>query len=301
MRVKTGAVLVAGVLFTMTGCSDDDKGSAGGYKQTELPLTAYSTVSGIAVDGDGDLYVADIGSGAYLRRGTYSGSYDKKGRILALKEGADTQTELFADLGTISAMTFAPNGDIIAGELSKPAVLRLKEGASTPEVLPFDLSTFDNADHLAVNANGDVFAFYDDGIKVVRAGASKPESVDNPSVFDDYLVGQAPNGDIYVLYRSFDELTITKLEGDKTSRTKLSGLSDPVAMAFRDNGEMYVVDLGHSDRGGLRVAKFDKDATSPSELIPFTGTLNGVHDIAVSSSGDIYVTDDNRVFELSAR
>jgi hypothetical protein len=282
----------------------DNNASPGSDAQTELPITPYSTVSGLAVDDDGVLYIADIGTGAYLRRSGYSGSNDKNGRILQLKEGADTQTELFAELGTISAMTLAANGDVIAGELGKPAVLRLKEGASKPEVLPFDLDTFDNAEHLAVNANGDIFTFYDNDIKVIRNGSSEPTSVDSPSSFDDFLVGQTNEGDIYVLTSSFDDFVIEKLEGEKSadtkSRTKLSGLSDPVAMAFRDNGEMYVVDLGHGDRGGLRVAKFDKDATAPSELFPFTATLNGVHNIAVSSAGDIYVTDDSRVFELSA-
>lgn len=301
-------MLVAGVMLAVTGCSDDDKGAAGGYAQTELPLTPYSTVVGIAVDDDGDLYVADIGTGAYLRRGTYSVSNDNKGRVLLLTNGAESQTVLFADLGAITAMTLGPDGDVIVGELRAPDVLRLKEGTSKPEVLPFDLDTFDNAEHLAVNAKGDVFAFYDTDIQVVRDGSSEPTSVDNPSTFDDFLVAQTNGGDIYVMSRSFNGFVLEKLEptGGKTSRTKLSGLSDPVAATFRDNGEMYVVDLGHSDRGGLRVARFDKegmnkDVTSPSELIPFAGTLNGLHDIAVSAAGDIYVTDDNRVFRLSAR
>jgi DNA-binding beta-propeller fold protein YncE len=114
--------------------------TAGSTSQTVLPFTGLNYPEGVAVDGQGSVYVADRGND----------------RVLMLAAGSTTSTVLpFTDVAVPWGIAVDNAGDVFVTEHDGNQVLKLPTGSNTPTVLP--VTELNNPLGVAVDNAGNIY------------------------------------------------------------------------------------------------------------------------------------------------
>lgn len=238
---------------------------------------------GVAVDGQGNLYIADTGSGLVLKETLSTGGY--------------TQTAIPY---TPSVNKPGPTGIAVDGNgnvyIADPLNGIYKETLSAGVYTQTQISPA-QAFGVAVDGNGNIyFAAGPDVYKeTLNAGTYILSKIGNDSFLDSVGIAIDGSGDVYVA-DSGTKLRLLKWTPSGSiyvESTVASGLlNSPWGVAADSNGNVYVGDIG----GKLYKETFSggtySQSTLGSNLVP-----NGV---AVDGSGNVYVADafDHRVYEV---
>lgn len=243
-----------------------------------LPLTGLNGPGGVAVDGAGNVYVADAGNS----------------RVLELAADANGPTVLpFSGLGKPSGVAVNASRAVYVTCAGNNPVLKLAAGATSTTELPF--SGLNSPQGVAVDSADNLYVT-DGANRVLKlpAGSSSPivlpfNGLSNPT-------GVAVDGAGAVYVADSGNNRVLKLAAAANSSTVLpfSDLNDPAGVAVDSVGDLYV-----ADRENNRVLKLASGSSAPTAL-PAT-RLNKPTGVAVDTTS-IYVADagDNRVLKLSA-
>ena len=113
------------------------KAEAGSHTPTVLPFAHVLGLGGMAVDAAGNVYGGDFK------------------QVLKLAAGADSQTVLPFDLGSVGGMAVDSAGSLYVVDAERKRVLKLAAGTDKPIVLPF--TGLNQPVRVAVDAAGSVY------------------------------------------------------------------------------------------------------------------------------------------------
>jgi serine/threonine-protein kinase len=248
-------------------------------EQTQLPFTGLTGPSGLAVDGAGDVYVADAGNS----------------RMLELAVGSNSPTTMpFTGLGNPSGVAVGSAGDVYVTSTANNRVLKLAAGSSSTTELPFTNLTGPRG--VATDSSGAVYVS-GGANTVLKLAAGSSNTTEPPFTGLSNPGGVAVDGagDVYVADSGNNR--VVKLAAGAAAPTMLpfTGLSNPGGVAVDGAGDVFVADSGNN-----RVVKLAAGAAAPT-VLPFTG-LNNPGGVAADGAGQVYVTDtaNNRVLKLAA-
>ena len=258
LKIDLGAnyVFASGSTIVATGLTYQHAGSPSTSEYATIDISTAGNVSSLVATLPGD----------YLTLGQIR---DTNGGV-----GSITATAGTIDVAGIS--TTSVNGNV---SLAATANLTVAAGAS---ILTGTGTISLSAD---VNANGTG----DDGAGTLSISAGAVVDSTNTSASAITLRGAAVNIDT-----STNPALVggTRNSMSTTPTATLTGLSNPCALAFDANGNLYVANLG-SSVSGTTVSEFAPGAATPTATL--TG-LTGPDALAFDASGNLYVANETNYF-----
>jgi streptogramin lyase len=316
-RFIAALVLLGGVAVGVTGCNGTPQSPqatptttsrgaathssapAAASRQSVLPLTGLENPQDVAVDTEGNVYVADLHQGK-----------DDKGfpaattRVIKLAAGSDSQTALpqFVHARLITA----PAGAVWIEDAGNEQLVKLAVGPDTQTVLPFpDLGM--HGEIQAVDVAGNAYGTNGGGVDpngacclavhVVKLAAGSDTPTELPLKGVNGIGGMAVDtaGDVYV--GDYDHNQVLKLAAGSDAPTVLpfKNVHGIVDVAVDSEGSVYVVDADHN-----RVLKLAAGSDTPT-VLPFEGIKKPIR-MTVDTAGSVYLIDggNRRVVKLAA-
>jgi serine/threonine-protein kinase len=256
--------------------------SAPASGQVVLPFPKLNAPRGVAVDKDGNVYVAD------------------NKQVMKLAAASATPTQLnFGGLNSPGGVAVDTAGNVYVADRHNRRVLRLAADGSAANPLPFP--GLNSPIAVAVDNSGAVYVADNTSRKVLKLSAGAPAGADLPSTGLEDPVGVAVDhaGTVYVADDHANKLW--KLSaGDTQPGTLFSVVRDPnspstpTAVSVGSDDAVYFADNNN------RVWKLGPPAGSaPPTPLNFSG-LNSPGGVAVDTAGNVYVADttNNQVLKL---
>jgi sugar lactone lactonase YvrE len=258
-------------------------------RTTGTSATALNTPSSLALDGSGNLYVADTGNN----------------RVLFFPAGSTTATRVYGQSGSFTTNT----AGVSATALNGPAGVALDSSGNlyVADTGNYRVLYFPAGSTTATRVYGQS-NFTSSGPGTSATALSYVYAVTVDSGGNLYA---ADGGNNRVVYFPAGSTTATRVYGQSNftssaSSTTASGLNDPVGVVVDSFGDLFVSDLLNN-----RVLYYPVGATTPTLVYGqsnFTSSSRGLsatkfyfpYGLAVDSSGNLYVSDyqDNRVLEF---
>ncbi|WP_046316222.1 serine/threonine-protein kinase PknD [Mycobacterium sp. UM_Kg1] len=240
--------------------------------QDVLPFTGLDfrlAPGGVALDGDGNVYVASDGM---------------QGRVVRLAADSHAPTVVpSSDLYQPRGVVVDGSGNVYFSDANS-RVVKVDAGSDTHTVLPF--VGLDDPDGVAVDSAGNVYVADRGSDVVLRLDADNNAQTALPFVGLNGPGGVAGDsaGNVYVTDTGNDR--VLKLSAGTNEQVVLpfAGIVAPWGIAVDDAGDIYVTEHNRN-----RVVKLAAGAAIP-EVLPFTG-LNAPLDVAVDRHGHVYVAD----------
>jgi serine/threonine-protein kinase len=201
----------------------------GSSAPTVLPFSGLYEPQGLAVDGDGAVYVADFNN-----------------RVVKLTAGSTSQTVLpFTGLNYPEGVAVDGQGSVYVADRGNNRVLKLTPGASTPIALPF--TGLKNPDGVAVDTAGNVYVTDTDNNRVLKLtpGSTAQTVLPFDGVAVPWGIAVDNAGDVFVT--EHDSNQVLKLPAGSNTPTvlPLTGLNTPLGVAVDNAGNIYVADRGN--------------------------------------------------------
>jgi serine/threonine protein kinase, bacterial len=246
--------------------------------QVDLPIRTLQMPFGVAVAGDGTVYIAD----------TYNN------RIVMLAVGSSREvvlpfTGLFHPLG----VAVDTSGNVYITDSLHQRVLNLVRGSTKPIELPFN--GLHNPYGLAVDTAGNIYVADNVINQVLKVAPGATQQTEVALVNPGFPFGVAVDsvGNLYVV--GTRDNRVYKLAAGATQQTDMpfTGLRTPSGVAVDATGNVFVVDSANH-----RVVALAPGATKQT-VLPITGLEHPVG-VAVDISGNVYVADtgNSRIVKL---
>ncbi|MGO4885789.1 MAG: BACON domain-containing protein [Bryobacteraceae bacterium] len=264
---QTGTLTISGQVLTVTQAG---AGFLPGSQVTPLVSSGLSGPQGVAVDGQGNVYIADTSNNA----------------IEEWNASTQQVSTLVSGLNAPTGVAVDSSGNVYFTDNKNNAI---KEWSpSTQQVSVLVSSGINGPSGVAVDGQGNVY-FSDSNhnfikewvaatktvTKLVSAGLNLPRGVAVDSLGNVYLADTKNNA-------------LKEWNATSTLVTSLvsSGLNNPFGVAVDGQGNSYVADMGDNAIKQWNVAG--------QQLVPLVSTgLQLPHGVAVDSQGNIYIADTN--------
>ncbi len=244
--------------------------------------SGISLPRGVAVDGSGNVYIADTYNDRVLKETLSGDSY--------------TQSTVASSLAFPMGVAVDGSGNVYIAETYHNRVLKetLSGGSYTESTVASGLS---GPYGVAVDGSGNVY-IADTGnnrvLKETLSGGSYTESTIGSGLRGPYGVAVDGSGNVYIAdFRNGRVLKETLSAGSYTQSTIASDLIYPNGVAVDGSGNVYIVDTGNN-----RVLKEALSGGSYTQSTVASG-LTWPYGVAVDGSGNVYIADydDNRVLK----
>lgn len=266
--------------------------------QTVLPFAGLENPQDVAVDADGNGYIADLHQFTDDK-----GFPDATTRVIKLAAGSDTQIVLpqFAHAGLVVDAA----GAVWVVDAGNAKLVKLAAGSHTQTELPLPNLGM-RGDVLAMDAAGNAYGVDGGGVDpgggcclpvhvVKSAGADAPTVL--PFTYIDGLGGIAVDipGNIYAGDINRDRVLKLATGSDTPTVMPFDHLAGVADVAADSAGSVYVVDANHN-----RVLKLTVGSSTPT-VLPFNGIDNPTR-VTVDTARNVYVIDggNHRVVKLAA-
>ncbi|KKC00199.1 serine/threonine-protein kinase PknD [Mycolicibacter arupensis] len=240
--------------------------------QDVLPFTDLEyrlSPGGVALDGDGNVYVASEGM---------------HGRVVRLAADSTASTVMpFSDQYQPRGLVVDSAGNVYFSDVNS-RVVKLGADSNTHTVLPF--AGLDDPDGVAVDSEGNVYVADRGNDVVLRldavsnvqttvpfVGLNKPDGVAVDSAGNVYVTDTGNNRVLKLVAASGEQVVLP-----------FAGIVAPWGIAVDEAGDVYVTEHNRN-----KVVKLAAGAAIPV-VLPFTG-LNAPLDVAVDKHGGVYVAD----------
>lgn len=282
------AMSVALVTGACGGDVDPPQGRDG-YIQTELPMRLQLAPPIIAINGAGDLAAVEPG---------YSGG---PGRVLLLESGAQS-TSAFRVRVTSDALALSDDDTVVYE--TEGVVYSVGMDAAEGEELDFGIDAdAESIESVGVDGAGNIYALVYKSFtyRVLKSAPDTAKPVELPfgelEGVEKMTVTTA--GDVILLGSLPDAVSVVTLMHDAKAPVTSTVTTEftPTDMAMGPDNSLYLLD-GESGPDRPQILVFDRNS-EPAQSISFSATLNGNHELAVRDDGTVYVTDSNRVFQLT--
>ena len=286
--ISSGKVIATAFVF----------GTGQGPQINFLPGTQSMIGSGLkapvsaAVDGSGNVYIADSGNGRVLKE-TLSG-------------GVYTQTTIGTNLNNPFGVAVDGSGNVYISDIGNDDVLleTLSGGAYTQSTVTSGLS-INSPNGVAVDASGNVYVANTGNSNVLKETLSNgiyTQSTIASSLSNPNGVAVDGSGNVYVVNTNGGSsgmggvLILTPSSGGTYTQSTLSaatGLMYPQGITVDGNGNVYVADSNNA-----RVVKETlSGGTYMQSVLPATG-LSAPKGVAVDGSGNVYISDNGSSLAL---
>ena len=214
------AVDAAGDIFVASGDTVYEI-PAGGGAQTTI-ASGFSYVSGVGLDGAGNVVVSDANAGAVYK-------------VLA---GGGAQTTIASGFNYISGVALDGAGNVLVADSGAGKVYRVPANGSAQTTVG---SGFHGPQAVAVDAAGDVFVV-DNTAKVYKVPADGSAQITIGSGFTRPTgVAVDAAGDVYIADAGAQK--VYKVPADGSAQTTIgSGFSSPYGIAVDSAGNVYIAD-----------------------------------------------------------
>lgn len=246
--------------------------------EVALPFAGLSGPLGVAVDGAGNVYVADNGNN----------------RVVKLDAATRDQSVLpFSDLRYAVGVAVDGSGTVYVTDSYNERVTKLAAGEANQTVFKLERT---GPHGVAVDGAGNLYLadWIKDRVLKVAAGTGAQTAL--PMTGLDGPEGVAVDGSGNVYVADLGDGQVTKLTAETGVQTTVPffGLVKPWGVAVDGAGNVYV-----SDAGTGRVVRLAAETGSQS-VLPFP-QLDGPHGVAVDGAGNLYVAESgkNRVLKLA--
>ena len=260
--------------------------------QTRIDGTlSLNTPGGVAVDGKGDIFIADTGNNRVINQPP-SGAFTTVGTGLSEPGGVAVDGA----------------GDVFIADSGNDRVVEVPTGGAAQVTVG---SGFKDPLDVAVDGQGDVFVADSGNNRVVEviAGGSQITlnvSVGSKGLSNPYAVAVNAEGD--VLIADFGNNRVVEVEPNGVQTTIGSGFVQPTGVAVDGAGaatNSQPGDVFVADSGNQRVVEVLRNPGpgSPTQLT-FGSGYSDLQGLAVDAAGDLFVPDDGSgalyEFQLSA-
>ena len=247
--------------------------------ESAIPNSVLNGPGGVAVDGNGNVYIADTGNNRVLKEVLSAGNYT---------ESTVSTSALSLPLGI--AVDGAGNLYIADSGNNRVLVERPSAGSYVESVVP--ASTLSSPSGVAVDGSGNVYIADSGNNRVLReipvAGTYIESLVPTSALSVPLGVAVDGSGNLYIVDSYNNRVLLETLtSGTYTeSAVTTSSLNYPSAVAVDDGGNVYVADTYNN-----RVLKEAVLAGSYTESTVSTSALNGPSAIAVAGNANVYIAD----------
>ncbi|MHB1023783.1 MAG: NHL repeat-containing protein, partial [Acidobacteriaceae bacterium] len=223
--------------------------------------SGFTAPSAVAVDGAGNVYVADGSS---------------SGRLMKIASAASATTLAVNSTAAFTAVALDGAGDIYYAAKNASSIEKLSADGSLHAIG----SGLTDPRGMAVDAQGNVYVADGSANKVYRMAADGSTQVAIGSGFNN-PVGLAFNaaGDLYVV--NSGDGTISKISADGVLTTVATGLTNPEELAVDAAGNLYIT-------AGTAVEELPADGSGTRTIISALGQPSG---LALDAAGNLYVSD----------
>ena len=275
------------VIVGIVSCAFVHAQTAAHFSGAQLGLgSGLSRPWGVAVDGSGNVYIADSYNGRVLKETLSAGSY--------------TQSTV-ASSGLVNPLGVAVDGsgnvyivDATAG------VFKETVSGSTYTQSTVTTSSLNNPSGLAVDSSGNVYIADTTNQRVLKetlSGSTYSEGTIGSSLQSPCGIAVDSSGNVYIGDSAAGVLEEMWSGSSYTQQTiASSGLNLPCGVAVDSSGNVYVADTGNH--------RMVEEAVSGGSYTPQTVATSGLqspYGVAVDASGNIYIGDygNNAVDEIS--
>jgi sugar lactone lactonase YvrE len=216
---------------------------------------------GIAVDGEGNAYLADGGNN----------------RVVKVPANGGAQASIGTGLVSPMAVAVDGAGNLYIADIDNNRVVEVSADSGTQTAFASALSS---PSGVAVDGVGNVYiAEYANG-KVVEmpAGGGAPTTVAS-DLYHPYGLAVDGSGNVYIA--DYDNNRVVKVSAGGKETTIGSGFHGPLSVAVDGSNNVYVTDNGNS-----RVVEVSADGSTQTTI----ENRYGVTGIAVDGAGNLYVT-----------
>jgi sugar lactone lactonase YvrE len=242
--------------------------------------SGLSECFGVAVDGNGNVYIADTYNNRVLKETPSAGGY--------------SQSVVAIDLNKPYGVAVDGNGNVYVADSYNFQIVKetLSGGSYTPSVVVSGLpgTPFD----VAVDGSGNVY--FPNGIdnqvlKEAPSGGGYIQSVvadaASNGINSPWEVAVDGSGDVYITDNGNERvLKETYSGGGYTQSTVVSGLNFPTGIAVDGSGDVYIANT-YSDQ----ILKETLSGGSYVQSILPTGTLSFPYEIAVDGNENVYIAN----------
>ena len=259
---QTGTLTIAGLTFTVTQAGTT---YVAVNPVTTLISSGLSGPQGVAVDSQGNLYIADTGNNA----------------IKQWNPGTQ-QTVLSAGLNNPRAVAVDAHGNVYVADSGNNAIE--EPGTANPTLV----ASLSNPSGVAVDGQGNVY-FSNTGNNSIgewNAASPQQETLVSSGLNNPTGVAVDTLGNVYFADSGDNAIKEWATPGGPVNPLVAAGLNNPTGLAVDGQGNVYIADTGNS-------AIKEWNAGSQQVAVLVSSGLNGPAGIAVDAQGNLYVADTN--------
>ncbi len=262
---RTGTLTIAGLTLTVTQAGTNYIGPG---PVTTLVSSGLAGPTGVAVDGPGNIYIAD--------------HYNN-----AIKEwSAATQqvtTLVSSALNYPFGVGVDGSGNVYIADYGNNAI---KEwSASTQQVTTLVSSGLAGPTGVAVDGSGNVYIAdsRNGAIKEWSASTQQVTTLVSSGLSQPYGVAVDGSGNVYIADTNNNAIEEWSAATQQVTTLVSSGLSQPYGVAVDGSGNVYIEDYGNN--------AIKEWSAATQQVITLVSGLNGLYGVAVDGSGNVYIAD----------
>ena len=243
--------------------------------QTTVPTTGLANPYGIALDGAGDVLIAD----------------PSNQRVVKVPAGGGPQTTVGSGLSKPFKVAVDGAGNVFIGDIGLNQVVKVPAGGGPQTTVGSGLN---QAYGVAVDGAGNVFIADAGNNRIVEVPADgSPQITVGSGLTTPIAVAVDGAGNVFVADRTGFPHRVVKIPADGGSQTTVvGGLNNPTGVVVDAAGDVFVADFD-----GGRILEVPADGGPPTTV----GTgMYGPFDMALDGVGNVFIMDwgNSRVLEV---